>query len=304
MTKKAGAPAERSRSRRTSKLDEELGRRYGWPARRFEDWRSKGLGPRWGDPRHADRHWETLAPLMGSGRDADVAAVRMAAAGYCTDRLAGAVDRLASLDRRRERDDTGISSDTMAEATLASDPDTFTGRVLQAMLRRSDNAGDPWGNKSEEHPLHHRGRVQAVVTETVEASRAPGTDLDDPDDADTVLGAQLRDDSGWVAFHDPRLGPWADDMRRDLRRLRPDLLVHAVRAATDLVPFALGSLGAEPLSPTDGRRYWQAVAFTAAMVVTFYDRLARSAAEGLPERLRLPGPWSPPDSLDSSTPGT
>ena len=130
---------------RPTKLAIQLGGALDLPAGRVQGWIEDGYGPA-GDADPVE-HYRRLAPLLGTGRDGDVAVLKMAADGYPCRRLRDVLTRLTHPD-----DDGTGDADELVER-FANDP-------MFGDLRRivTDDARHP--------PADWQGLPEAVAPET------------------------------------------------------------------------------------------------------------------------------------------
>ncbi|MDA8301912.1 MAG: hypothetical protein M0005_10300 [Actinomycetota bacterium] len=135
---------------RTTKRSRETAARLGGlaTASQVERWTAEGYGPA-GPPRKDDlAHWQLLAPLMGTGRDADVAVLRMAGEhGRACQRLREVL--------------LGLMPPPGVVGELEGDGDAVLAAMPGAI---SEVSGGKWGDLTDMSPLLARGATIAPLS--------------------------------------------------------------------------------------------------------------------------------------------
>ncbi len=117
---------------RPTKLAAELATVAGESASRVQRWIEDGYGPA-GAEIDAAEHFRRLAPLMGTGRDGDVAVLRMAADGYPCRRLRDVLAGLAG-------DDEALDADELVEHLMG---DETVGDLRELWTEQARSIGAP-----------------------------------------------------------------------------------------------------------------------------------------------------------------
>jgi hypothetical protein len=115
---------------RPTKLAAELAREVGEPPSRIQGWIERGLGPASPGTDPAE-HFRRLAPLLGTGREDDVAVLKLAADGYPCRRLRELLGHIASDERPDTADPQELVEHLMSDETVAD-----LRRLIEAQARQ------------------------------------------------------------------------------------------------------------------------------------------------------------------------